>query len=562
MADVLAISGVPKPWMDHPKEYNHVSLEHISAYSSSFLGSSDDLDKQLSSSRTDWYSAFYPSTKDSPLDFHLLHYPYPTIQSQQRPRKPVEAMLNQHRLAGHPMPPIEDRRYMPLRVEEPRSAAYSQNVSPFTKRLDLSSTLSSNGSTYCESDLDSLDHFDEPFTTQHMESHAGLVHPTPRSNMFTVASNSFLLGTEQTPGLSPFGVSDSPQNEQAISNAQFNLPNPNSANYPMSLPLNTHSHNAHLVSSSITPPDARPVDYGEAMPWSFYQPANPTDIWYPTRDPSGSSEDDDWQTHNGYSAPWPVSNAYISSNECNELAAHIYGPSNGLPMPSFGPSPMTLGSSMPTGPMRHVSHLPVCGPYVPSIEAPRYQPQPHPMYLPSTQPVATDTEFGSPDQKPANSLSPSFSASTNEEERSPQQSGEEQGSIEAGVHYSDERNTFLIDCKRRGLSYKDIKRVGGFKEAESTLRGRYRTLTKSKDQRVRKPKWQDKDLRLLCQAVTIHAESHDTYSSLVNASINMNEPPKVSWKKVAEHIWANGGSYHFGNATCKKKWCEINNITL
>ncbi|EKV19881.1 hypothetical protein PDIG_00480 [Penicillium digitatum PHI26] len=184
------------------------------------------------------------------------------------------------------------------------------------------------------------------------------------------------------------------------------------------------------------------------------------------------------------------------------------------------------------------------------------------MYLPSTQLLSSDTEFGSPDQKLANSLSPSFSVSTNEEGQSPQQSGEEKGSIETSGHYSDERNTFLIDCKRRGLSYKDIKRVGGFKEAESTLRGRYRTLTKSKDQRVRKPKWQDKDIRLLCQAVIIHAESHDAYSSLTKASMNMNEPPKVSWKKVAEHIWAKGGSYHFGNATCKKKWCEINSITL
>ncbi|KAH8429950.1 uncharacterized protein LDX57_007623 [Aspergillus melleus] len=34
------------------------------------------------------------------------------------------------------------------------------------------------------------------------------------------------------------------------------------------------------------------------------------------------------------------------------------------------------------------------------------------------------------------------------------------------------RNAFLIECKRRGLSYKDIKRLGGFKEAESTLRGK------------------------------------------------------------------------------------------
>lgn len=69
-------------------------------------------------------------------------------------------------------------------------------------------------------------------------------------------------------------------------------------------------------------------------------------------------------------------------------------------------------------------------------------------------------------------------------------------------------------------------------------------------------------IRLLCQAVTIHAETYDAYSSLSNASMNVNEPSKVSWKKVAEHIWANGGSYHFGNATCKKKWCEIYNITL
>ncbi|KAJ6000021.1 hypothetical protein N7481_000430 [Penicillium waksmanii] len=33
------------------------------------------------------------------------------------------------------------------------------------------------------------------------------------------------------------------------------------------------------------------------------------------------------------------------------------------------------------------------------------------------------------------------------------------------------RNAFLVKCKRRGLSYKEIKRIGGFKEAESTRRG-------------------------------------------------------------------------------------------
>jgi hypothetical protein len=62
----------------------------------------------------------------------------------------------------------------------------------------------------------------------------------------------------------------------------------------------------------------------------------------------------------------------------------------------------------------------------------------------------------------------------------------------------DTRNAFLIECKRRGLSYKDIKKIGGFKEAESTLRGRFRTLTKSKDQRVRKPQWQPRDVSHQC----------------------------------------------------------------
>lgn len=59
---------------------------------------------------------------------------------------------------------------------------------------------------------------------------------------------------------------------------------------------------------------------------------------------------------------------------------------------------------------------------------------------------------------------------------------------------SDARNALLIEYKRRGLSYKEIKRIGGFKEAESTLRGRFRTLTKAKEQRVRKPHWHERDV--------------------------------------------------------------------
>ncbi|OQE91245.1 hypothetical protein PENNAL_c0010G01998 [Penicillium nalgiovense] len=551
MADVLAIPGGSKPWMPHPKEYTDASRDLISTYESGFLGISDEFDEQLSASATDWYLLFCPSSSDSHLDF-----PFPKIQTH-HPRELARTMMNQNRLTGQAIPPMEEHgHYMPLQDEDPRAAAYSQSVSPFTVRLDLNSTLSSNGSIYCNSDLESLEHLEEPFTSQSVETHAELVHPTPRSNISAAASNSFLSGTEETLSLSSFEVPNVPRDEHAFSNTQFNVPNPtptpNIANYPMNTHLGPHPHNTYLTPS-FAAAHAKSGVFGQVIQWGACQPANTTDIWYPTRDPTGLSENS-WH-NNGYSAPWPVSNAYTLPNDCNEPETQVYKPTHGLPMPPFGPATLDAGL---TGPMSHFSPLPTPGTFVASIETPQYQPTMQPMYLPN----AHDTDFASPDQKPASSLSPSFSTSTNEEGRSPQHSGEEQGTVESSVHYSGNRDTFLIDCKRRGLSYKDIKRVGGFKEAESTLRGRYRTLTKSKDQRVRKPRWLEKDIRLLCQAVSIHAESPDTYKSLASASISMSEPPKVSWKKVAEHIWAHGGSYHFGNATCKKKWCEIHNITL
>jgi len=53
---------------------------------------------------------------------------------------------------------------------------------------------------------------------------------------------------------------------------------------------------------------------------------------------------------------------------------------------------------------------------------------------------------------------------------------------------------YLLEQKRAGLTYRDIKRFGGFTEAESTLRGRYRSLTKPKEDRVRKPEWKENDV--------------------------------------------------------------------
>lgn len=58
------------------------------------------------------------------------------------------------------------------------------------------------------------------------------------------------------------------------------------------------------------------------------------------------------------------------------------------------------------------------------------------------------------------------------------------------------KDQFLVESKLAGMSYKEIRRKGGFTEAESTLRGRFRTLTKHKADRVRKPEWSDNDVCL------------------------------------------------------------------
>ncbi|KAH9992380.1 hypothetical protein F4779DRAFT_631950 [Xylariaceae sp. FL0662B] len=107
------------------------------------------------------------------------------------------------------------------------------------------------------------------------------------------------------------------------------------------------------------------------------------------------------------------------------------------------------------------------------------------------------------------------------------------------------KDEYLVKSKLAGMTYREIRRHGNFTEAESTLRGRFRTLTKSKEERVRKPEWQDNDVRLLKKAV--HKLAKVEGASII----------KAPWKQVADYIFSRGGSYHFGNSTCRKKWDEL-----
>jgi hypothetical protein len=67
-----------------------------------------------------------------------------------------------------------------------------------------------------------------------------------------------------------------------------------------------------------------------------------------------------------------------------------------------------------------------------------------------------------------------------------------------------ERDRYLINRRREGFSYREIKRMGKFREAESTLRGRVRVLTKDKSERVRRPEWNQNDVSLEHLASYIH----------------------------------------------------------
>lgn len=116
----------------------------------------------------------------------------------------------------------------------------------------------------------------------------------------------------------------------------------------------------------------------------------------------------------------------------------------------------------------------------------------------------------------------------------------------------------LIQWKNQGLSYKEIKARGRFQEAESTLRGRYRTLTKPKHLRVRKPEWKQRDVQILLEAVDRHLQHHPEGRNVPQRYMTeaQRRAAKVPWKQVADYM-EKRGCYRYGNATVKKKYLEV-----
>ncbi|KAI8671687.1 hypothetical protein NCS57_00644500 [Fusarium keratoplasticum] len=111
-------------------------------------------------------------------------------------------------------------------------------------------------------------------------------------------------------------------------------------------------------------------------------------------------------------------------------------------------------------------------------------------------------------------------------------------------HTRESRDQYLIDRRADGYTYREIKEAGGYDEAEPTLRGKWRTLTKEPEQRLRKPKWEQHDLELL-RTVTYRWFTDN------NKQVGDARPP---WKILAQEMFDEGASYHFGSGTISKMW--------
>lgn len=277
---------------------------------------------------------------------------------------------------------------------------------------------------------------------------------------------SFGSGTESSPSLSSsFNFMDVPKEDPL----------------PYGLPLLDNSFMGHPSNKAIMPqsqdtpfiadtPTGNNNNINSSLQWPM---STDTESW----NPHYHSDRLEWPVPPTMtSSSWPISeNMDLSCPETQLISPYNFTHNNVL---STHDNHTTLPSSVPMqGKPDHSS--------ITTLGMGAFQPHP-----PNDLPNYT----GLPSMTECNTLFPTPNSSTIHPE--PTQLQHENPAIKASLHYSDARNALLIEWKRAGLSYKDIKRIGGFKEAESTLRGRFRTLTKAKEQRVRKPKWPKRDVSI------------------------------------------------------------------
>ncbi|KAG0135066.1 hypothetical protein HOY82DRAFT_632824 [Tuber indicum] len=163
----------------------------------------------------------------------------------------------------------------------------------------------------------------------------------------------------------------------------------------------------------------------------------------------------------------------------------------------------------------------------PPLQALEYQPCALPEPEPQTQPPPPPLPPPPPSPSP-----PPAKSSTNP---SP-----EHNRLPKTTHTA--QNALLLHWRSQGVSYKTIRTRLNLTEAESTLRGRLRTLTKPKCERLRRPQWLPEDVGFLIRAVEGEKECGKG---------------GIKWKRISEEIVRLGGRYRFGPSTCKKRYLAL-----
>ncbi|KAL2854239.1 hypothetical protein BJY01DRAFT_243767 [Aspergillus pseudoustus] len=319
---------------------------------------------------------------------------------------------------------------------------------------------------------------DSQFTAEDVRSHNGsdssleLLHPIPRQSPYTVTS---YFASEKFPGTAPmFDIAGSlPQDH--ISESSTHLREPDWTNTDLVYPCllqdakASSTASAPRVTGAYTSKSTGSTYSSSLMPsWTSFKAQEPWDVQ--RHNPDQSEENVNW---NATSVQANVNQQDGQFDQFSATSEDV----NGLPW---------VGNMPPT----YIRPSSLLEPYRSTCPSSRY----------SNGSSSTQLDGGSFhcfDDGLAFQTAPRSDDLTSPFLESYGWSSYQSSDANLSVPWtSDARNALLIEYKRRGLSYKDIKRIGGFKEAESTLRGRFRTLTKSKEQRVRKPQWQENDVSI------------------------------------------------------------------
>lgn len=319
-----------------------------------------------------------------------------------------------------------------------------------------------------------LNYFAGPFSAPAVNTTTAMIPAMSAADIdWTAKASSFISTTEDTPSVSSsFDFMDIRKEDSPVYQCLPFYPQDESSHAVKPIALQAHAPHFNYPLLPLGNNDT---------PWGICSATSDPDSWHQPYVSDNIADEQAWASAEYFPTSWAGTESTPNTVFINSPSMHPYEPYQQIPLPMDqhpNPNPILRHPSTPIPSDSDTEHPNIIPQPLEAINH-AYQGYrdlhtpvlPSPTDLTHTQPPIPHPPTRQPDPEPV--------------------------SIKASLHYSDSRNAFLIDCKQRGLSYKDIKRMGGFKEAESTLRGRFRTLTKTKEQRVRKPKWLDRDVSYL-----------------------------------------------------------------